>query len=439
MFGGSKKKKKASSSTLGKVISTLEKQAVSPTGLTTFRYLAPRVLPVVAPLLLSLFSFGGMIPGCKSGNSSGPLPELTQKIRPGKPSEVVDNDPKRPNVYQLTAATKPTQPPPSQPPFASTQPVAPSQPTGGGRDVVFAFWNCENFFDDKDDHRNGAGDKEYDGWFANNPQILRLKLDKMCEAILSINSGRGPDILAMCEVESVRAAQLLQAALNAKLDPRLHYTNLVMKEMNSGRHIAPAVLTRLPVNTSRTKVIGSRQRIIECHVMNGDKELIVIASHWTSRLKDGERQRGEYADKIYGECNAIYIANPKADIILCGDFNDNPTDKSIVSGLHTTANPSEAAAATSLRLLNLFGSWTPGSPGSLYYQGWNQFDQILVSPGMLDNSGWSVDPASVRVVNHLTKPNDANRRPWRFGGEKETGPRGYSDHFPVMVRLIARP
>ena len=65
-------------------------------------------------------------------------------------------------------------------------------------------------------------------------------------------------------------------------------------------------------------------------------------------------------------------------------------------------------------------------------------DQILVSPGMFDAQGWSVDASSTRVVNHLTKPGDKNRRPWRFGGEKDSGPRGYSDHFPVSARLIAR-
>ena len=37
----------------------------------------------------------------------------------------------------------------------------------------------------------------------------------------------------------------------------------------------------------------------------------------------------------------------------------------------------------------------------------------------------------------VTKPGDRIGRPWRFGGEKEKGPRGYSDHFPVTVKLKA--
>jgi hypothetical protein len=63
------------------------------------------------------------------------------------------------------------------------------------------------------------------------------------------------------------------------------------------------------------------------------------------------------------------------------------------------------------------------------------FDHLVVSPGLLDNEGWSCDPNTVRTINTLTKPGDRLGRPWRFGGEKDAGPRGYSDHFPVTVRL----
>jgi hypothetical protein len=41
----------------------------------------------------------------------------------------------------------------------------------------------------------------------------------------------------------------------------------------------------------------------------------------------------------------------------------------------------------------------------------------------------------VHTVNTLHKPDDRKKRPWRFGSEHDKGPRGYSDHFPVTVRL----
>src|SRR5208282_4247986 len=102
---------------------------------------------------------------------------------------------------------------------------------------------------------------EYDEWFGRNPDIVKLKLAKLTEALLKMNDGHGPDILAICEVETPRAAELLQQALNAKLDPKWHYKNVLMKDLNGGRHIAPAILTRLPVEKEKTKLHGRMIRI----------------------------------------------------------------------------------------------------------------------------------------------------------------------------------
>ncbi len=320
---------------------------------------------------------------------------------------------------------------PSLPPH--TQVVRPAKDG-----YFFCFWNVENFFDDKFDGRTGLGDKEYDPWYANHPDLLEQKLGKMCEALLKMNEGKGPDILAIAEVESVRAAELLKDALNAKLsDKNLHYQNVVMKEITVGRHIAPAILTRLPVDHARTRQFDKRFRVIQAGVVVEGKELIIFASHWTSRIKDsGVKGRTDYADKIYGACNAMYLSNPNVDILVCGDFNDTPSDVSVVDHLHSVGDPAQARGSNPLKLFNLMANRDPKEFGTHYYSGkWFQFDQIVVSPGMLGRSGWSCDPGSLQVVNSLAKPGDRLRRPWHFGNEREKGQRGYSDHFPVTARL----
>src|SRR5262249_48351984 len=81
---------------------------------------------------------------------------------------------------------------------------------------LLCFWNVENLFDDRNDGRTGPGDKEYDNWFARDPKALELKLAHLSEAILQLNDGRGPDILAIVEVENIRAAELLQKSLNQR-------------------------------------------------------------------------------------------------------------------------------------------------------------------------------------------------------------------------------
>ena len=54
---------------------------------------------------------------------------------------------------------------------------------------------------------------------------------------------------------------------------------------------------------------------------------------------------------------------------------------------------------------------------------------------MLGGNGWSVVPDSVQTINTLVAPGEKHKRPWRFGNPKDKAERGYSDHFPVTVRL----
>lgn len=332
-------------------------------------------------------------------------------------------------VVVLRDALGPSQLPPH------TQTITP----GGRSEFLFCLWNAENLFDDRDDGRKGPGDRDYDPLYAERPALLKQKLAKLTDALLTLNDGKGPDILAIVEVEGVRAAELLKEALNARLaDPAWHYQHLLMKEVASGRHIAPAIITRLPVRADRTRSLASRLRIVQGHIEVGGKELVVIASHWTSRLQEGDEGRTNYADKIYGACNAMYLSNPAVDFLVCGDFNDTPQDDSVTRHLHSTADPRAARSGPPLQLFNPLAAKDPEQFGTHYYRRWFIFDQVLVSPGMLDDAGWSYAPESVQVINTLTKPGDRLKRPWRFGSENEKGPRGYSDHFPVTARLRVR-
>ena len=310
-------------------------------------------------------------------------------------------------------------------------------------DYLFCFWNVENLFDDLLDGRENRADKEFDTWFARDPEALRLKLDHLSEALIPMNGGMGPDILAVVEVESRRAAELLQEALNKRLtDPSLHYTHLLMKELAAGRHIAPAILTRLPVAGERTRLHGSRLRILEGHIQVNGHDLVVIASHWTSRNSDGHGEhRDKYGDQIHGVFRAMYTSNPKVDFLVSGDCNDPPDAPSVTKHLRATG---DLQAVLQPRgdplLLNLFADKDPsaGFGTHFYANRWEIFDQIAVSPGLLDAEGWGCDPQSARTVNALVRPGDKKHRPWRFGNEHDKHPRGYSDHFPVTVRLTVR-
>lgn len=325
----------------------------------------------------------------------------------------------------LVLVLKPREPPPSQL-------ISPGS-------YLFCFWNVENLFDDRDDRRGGPGDEEYDPWFARNPELLRQKLDHLCKALLGLNGGRGPDILAVAEVESERAANLLCQELNARLsDPSLHYGPPLMKEVSSGRHIAPAILTRLPAQRDRTHLLNPRLRILEGHLHVNGHQLVILASHWTSQVSDKKDVgREKYAKQLYGRFKEMYLSNPEVDVLICGDFNDPPDDPVVINHLHAVGDRAAVlrCPAEQPLLFNLFAGKDPKQFGTLYHHRWFIYDQIVVSPGLLDDRGWSCEVDSVQTVRTLHRSDDSLRRPWSFGRAAEKGPRGYSDHFPVTVQL----
>jgi endonuclease/exonuclease/phosphatase family metal-dependent hydrolase len=311
------------------------------------------------------------------------------------------------------------------------------------RDYLFCFWNTENFFDDHLDGERREPDKEFDTWFAKDPEILALKLSRLTSVLAAMNSGRGPDILAIAEAESERAAELLAKSLNEALPKAPPYKHVLFRDPKGGRHIATAVITRLPVIAAKTQLHGRRLRILEAHVTVNDHDLVVLATHWSSRVHNEGEGREHYADAIYGRFHAMYKANPRVDLLVCGDFNDNPDDKSVTEHLHATGDVRKVKAGGDEPLMyNLFaevweknqGKDNRDKVGSHYYRGHAYiFDQIVVSPGLLDDYAWTCLPETAQIHRH--KFVDRKGQPLRFGTERDKGERGPSDHLPVSVRL----
>ncbi|HEX8199690.1 MAG TPA: hypothetical protein VF590_04330, partial [Isosphaeraceae bacterium] len=144
------------------------------------------------------------------------------------------------------------------------RPAGPAPPSSR-EGYLFASWNAENLFDDQDDPRSHDEDEDF---FGRNPAMVGRKVELLADALLVQNDGRGPDILALVEVENRRAVELLRDALNRRLETPWQYTGLIHRDNRTGRRIEPAVLTRLPADDARTR--GPRdfdnRRILEAHL-----------------------------------------------------------------------------------------------------------------------------------------------------------------------------
>ncbi len=309
--------------------------------------------------------------------------------------------------------------------------------------VLFCAWNVENLFDDRDDPTNRDLDED---WFARDPEAFAKKVETLRDAVLLHNDGRGPDVLAMVEVESRRSVEALRDSLNAVLPPDYRYTGIVQRDDRTGRRFAPAVLTRLAVREDLTRGppdFGNR-RILEAHLESGGVPLVVLVAHWKSRLggkDETEARRISYADELYRRYLSLRRRDPGLDVILAGDFNDGPGDPSLVEHMHAVADPGLLHADDAEpSLLDLVADPSLAGQGTYFFAGrWEFLDHILAPPELLDGKGWTVRPETIRVGSFRSLRRGATGSPWKFGGPKATGPRGYSDHFALSVRLAVEP
>lgn len=318
-------------------------------------------------------------------------------------------------------------------------------------EYLFCWWNLENFFDDRNDQRRTQGDEVPDSWFADNPGILAEKVNNLASVLLKMNRGSGPDILACGEVEepssgdAPRALLLLRDRLNAAIgDPGLRYREILWKKMAGGRAIINAILTRLPVEPARTRLIHGTDRSLEGVIRVRDHDLTIIATHWTSRLTDhtGEK-RAKYADNIAARYRELYQRDRNVALLIAGDLNDSPKDLSVAAHLNATGDMGRVlrASAEPPPLLNLMlhprlGDQCTCGEGSKRIV----FDQIIAAPGLLrpGPQGWTVEPDTITIVTEDVahrKRGSPYLTPFRFGGPRDEGARGYSDHLPVTVTL----
>jgi len=123
-----------------------------------------------------------------------------------------------------------------------------------------------------------------------------------------------------------------------------------------------------------------------------------------------------------------------------GDLNDEPFNRSVNAWGLSTRDSAQGLAGRSHYLLNLMWPLCGASQGSLLYDGrWNMLDQILVSRGIVTgSSGWTLaGPATLECRPLIEKKPGSGPRRFGLGkGKGQVDLKGYSDHFPVGVRLV---
>ncbi|MBC8144057.1 MAG: endonuclease/exonuclease/phosphatase family protein [bacterium] len=309
--------------------------------------------------------------------------------------------------------------------------------------MTIAFYNVENLFDAVDDPTN-PGDDEFlpKGKLGWTQDRLDKKLEDIARVIRSMDEYGGADIVGVCEVEN-RA--VLDRLVNEFL-PKDQYA-FVHEDSEDERGIDVALLYRPRaakfvghtlhrVNLGDDKTRG----ILEATFVRDGHQFRVLVNHWPSRTggqEQSEPKRIAAARTASRVIDSLYERDPAADIIMMGDMNDEPSDRS----LFETLNAREMTDATfDSRMINLASAvQRVDTIGSYLYKGkWETIDHIMLSRGALDDKGITLLDATQTVFTpefiRDTKA-DAKKRPGyrTYKGNQYIG--GVSDHFPVIARV----
>ncbi|MCB4799084.1 endonuclease/exonuclease/phosphatase family protein [Neotamlana laminarinivorans] len=303
---------------------------------------------------------------------------------------------------------------------------------------TIAFYNLENLFDihkDRNTHDSDFLPTSVKRW---TPKRYDNKLRKLSYAISNIGkreTGKNPAIVGLAEVEN---ATVIQDLLNYKHLENYNY-GFVHYDSPDERGIDVALIydkANFEVLHSETYSVllrdddGSPDYTRDILLVSGklDEENVhVIVTHWSSRRegqKETEFKRMVSSNKVVEIIAKLKQENEDAKIIVMGDFNDEPDNKSIKNlvdncGLY---NPMET--------LRSFSRGT-----TYHHRKWNLFDQIMFTTNYFKNSNNEFEFFKANIFDEDFLKTFSGRykgSPFRtYVGKKYNG--GYSDHFPVYT------
>lgn len=309
------------------------------------------------------------------------------------------------------------------------------------------FWNQENLFDIYDDSLTNdesytpEGDK---GWTEGR---YYAKLMNMSKAIAAIGGWNPIDVLGLCEVENKMVVRELveRTPLRSIGYEVVHYQSPDSRGIDVALIYRPDRFTLLhsePVKVWFTEE-GSRPTRDVLYVKGlalGKDTVHIFVNHWPSRWGGQaatEPKRMRAAEIVKAKVDSIFSVVPNAPVIITGDFNDEPEDRSMLEVLQAGHDRENLKDNT---LFNLMFEKV-GKEGSHKYQGhWGILDQIVVTSSMLRADGNGLKVSGLQA--HIFKAPFLLTEDARYTGHQllrtHSGPRylgGFSDHLPVFIDL----
>lgn len=314
------------------------------------------------------------------------------------------------------------------------------------------FYNQENLFDTCHDE----GKRDYDflptGSYKWNAMKYNHKLNNMSRALADMGTDVLPNIgcaiIGLAEVENSKALDdlIAQPALSARNYQYVHIEGPDRRGIDCALLYNPSLFsvknTRLVPYVQKLKKDSAfyTRGFLTVSGTLADENVAVIVCHLPSRFSESfYRELG--AEQVKAIKDSLLNDEPNCKVFVMGDMNDDPIDKSMAGILKGKANIKDVNEG------DMYNPWynilVKEGVGTLLYQGsWNLFDQILVTPNLL-NKDDKKDFSSLKLwKNQIFKRDYLFQTEGKYkGSPKRTTAGGvwldgYSDHLPVVIYLV---
>lgn len=288
------------------------------------------------------------------------------------------------------------------------------------------FYNIENAFDTINDPATAdeemlpLSDREW------NSMRYNAKLNLIATTLSDITTEL-PSLIGLAEVENANVLRDLTqtSALRSTSYKICHYDSPDERGIDVALLYRPDKFHYVGSRAIRSEAdLATRDILAVWGEMDGHPTFIVVV-HWPSRIggvKFTEPKRRASAQQLRNILDSVMVENPATHIIVMGDMNDNPRNKSITEDLRATARP---AAAT-----DLYNPFAVARRGSSVYDGrWNLYDNIIVSQNIPLRA---IDGRRrAKVYRHPSLLDQAGKPHPTYSGTNYMG--GASDHLPVYI------
>ncbi len=314
------------------------------------------------------------------------------------------------------------------------------------------FYNQENLFDTC--HDVGKNDYQFlpNGSYHWNGLKYGHKLHNMSRALSDMATttlpGVGCAVIGLSEVENNKVLTDLcaQPALKARNYQFCHVEGPDHRGIDCAVIYQPSLFTVKDVKlypyvpTEKQDAKFRTRGYLAVSGLLAGEHVVVIVAHLPSRF-GGPYSREVGGAQIKALKERIQKKNPSCKVIVMGDMNDDPTNKSMYEALSAKEDIEKVGKN------DMFNPWynvlVKQGQGTLMYQGaWNLFDQIILSPNLLNKKGHR-DGSTLKYWKC-----EIQRMPYLFqtegkykGGTKRTTAGGvwldgYSDHLPTAIYLM---